>query len=216
MVEAVVEAAAVAAAVAGPAQSVLCYSVLTPVSVSLCLALPASPVRRLLSLSPCARPTASLYHRTLILLSLFLPSRSSNVLLRFFLFLSLPRTVHSHSRSLSLSLSFCCLLFCHDRFISLSFRPLAPRLSVRPSPSTHLPHPLPSPFALFHSIFLLLSSCVSHSSHSIFVFFFFLRLSSYRSRPRIADEPLDRVNRSSAIDGKSWHAPRRSIEIDRS
>lgn len=213
MVEAVAEAA-VAAAVAGPAQSVLCYSALTPLSVSLCLALPASPVRRLLSLLPCARPTASLYHRTLILLSLFLPSRSSNVLLRFFLFLSLPRTVHS-ARALSL---FLLPPFLPRSFhLSLPFRPLAPRLSVRPSPSTHLPHPLPSPFALFLSIFLLLSSCVSHSSHSIFVFFFFfLRLSSYRSRPRIADEPLDRVNRSSAIDGKSWHAPRRSIEIDRS
>lgn len=214
MVEAVVEAAAVAAAVAGPAQSVLCYSVLSPVSVSLCLALPASPVRRLLSLLPCARPTASLYHRTLILLSLFLPSRSSNVLLRFFLFLSLPRTVHSHLRSLSLSL--CCLLFCHDRFISLSHS--VPWLLVslfvhHPQPTSHTHCPPLSPSFSPSFFFFLPASLILLIPFSSF---FFLRLSSYRSRPRIADEPLDRVNRSSAIDGKSWHAPRRSIEIDRS
>lgn len=173
MVEAVVEAA-VAAAVAGPAQSVLCCSVLSPVSVSLCLALPASPVRRLLSLLPCARPTASLYHRTLILLSLFLPSRSSNSASPF-LPLPLSPTHRAFARSLSLFVARL-LSFSATIVSSLSLSHSVPWLLVslfvrHPQPTSHTHCPPLSPSFSPSFFFFLPASLILLIPFSSFFFY---------------------------------------------
>lgn len=208
-----VAAVAAAAAVAGPAYSVLRCSPFTPTSVSLRFPpfLPLPSVSFSLPFAVRTSETASLYHRALTLLSLFLSSRSSRA------YLSVSSSFsRSHARALPLVLRPSpSLLFRHTRFVSL-----VPRLRPAPPPFVRHPRPPPTPIALpFRPLspHLSSSSFVRLSFFSSFIFvFFFLRLSSSRSQPRIADERFDGANRSPAIDGKSWHAPQRSIEIDRS
>lgn len=212
-VAAAAAAATAAAAVAGPAYSVLRCSPFTPTSVSLrfppssCLSRPSHS----LFLSPCAHPRLPLStiepsHSFPFSFPLAPPERTSPFLP--------PSLAPTHVRFLS---------FCVPRLPSFSatlvsspsFHAFVPRLSLRPSssPASHTHRSPLSPSFTPSFFFLLRTSLVLLILHFRL---FFLRLSSSRSRPRIADERFDGANRSPAIDGKSWHAPQRSIEIDRS